>query len=205
MYTSSEVSHVLLSAKISKETDRYAPWVNTILKTVRVDDIRKPSPLNILAQRNDPNQLPIRHGSDKSYRKPDVVFMTEKSWLRYTKSMRLHRVGGMPCLNGASTNCLPGPWSGGNSRRRPISSGIGVLPPTSQSPLLQNFDPVARAPTTSSARNASANPPMQTLKKQRVALEGCQGRPRPTPRTACHTVPPLSRTQWCKRLDMRPK
>jgi hypothetical protein len=48
-----------------------------MLKTVSVDDIREPSRLNILAQRNDPNEVPISHGSDASVRKPDVVFMTE--------------------------------------------------------------------------------------------------------------------------------
>jgi len=34
--------------------------------------------LNILAQRNDPNEVPTSHGSDESRRKPDVVFMTEE-------------------------------------------------------------------------------------------------------------------------------
>ena len=88
---SSESSHVLLSARIPKETDRYAPWVkvtNTalrILKTVNVDNIRGPSPLNILAQRNDPNEVTISHGSDISYRKPDVVFMTEKELIKVHK------------------------------------------------------------------------------------------------------------------------
>ena len=88
MYMSSEASHILLSARISKETDRYRPWVeaaNTalqILKTIHVDNIRKPSPLNILAQRNDPNRLPIHHGSDQSFRKPDVIFMTEEELVK---------------------------------------------------------------------------------------------------------------------------
>jgi hypothetical protein len=48
-----------------------------MLKTVNVDDIRESSHLNILAQRNDPNEVPISHGSDELVRKPDVVFMTE--------------------------------------------------------------------------------------------------------------------------------
>jgi hypothetical protein len=48
-----------------------------MLKTVSVDEIREPSRLNILAQRNDPNEVPISHGSDTSVRKPDVVFVTE--------------------------------------------------------------------------------------------------------------------------------
>jgi hypothetical protein len=84
IHTNSHSSHVLLSAQIPRETDRYAPWVEAtnialqILKTVDVDDIREPSHLNILAQRNDPNEVTICHGSDESYRKPDVVFMTEK-------------------------------------------------------------------------------------------------------------------------------
>lgn len=69
---SSESSHVFPSAKIPKGTDRYAPWVEAtnralqILKTVNVDDIREPSLLNILAQRNDPNDVTISHGSDAS-------------------------------------------------------------------------------------------------------------------------------------------
>jgi hypothetical protein len=88
---SSESSHVLLSARIPKEADRYAPWVeatNTalqILKTVNVDNIREPSHLNILAQCNDPNEVSISHGSDASYRKPDVVFMTEKELIKVHK------------------------------------------------------------------------------------------------------------------------
>lgn len=71
--------NVLLSLKIPKEADRYAPWVAAsnivlqILKTVNVDGIREPSRLNILAQRNDPNHATTRHGSDETYRKPDVV------------------------------------------------------------------------------------------------------------------------------------
>jgi len=79
-----ESSNVLLSVKCSKEADRYAPWVEAsnialqILKTVNVDDIRGASPLNILAQRNDLNEVPTSHGSDGSFRKPDVVFMTEQ-------------------------------------------------------------------------------------------------------------------------------
>ena len=62
VHTSSQLSHVPLSVKIPKETDRYAPWVEAtnnalqMLKTVHVDDIREPSLLNILAQRNDPNE-----------------------------------------------------------------------------------------------------------------------------------------------------
>jgi hypothetical protein len=48
-----------------------------MLKTVNVDDIRETSHLNILAQRNDPNEVDIYHESDESVRKPDVVFMTE--------------------------------------------------------------------------------------------------------------------------------
>jgi hypothetical protein len=48
-----------------------------MLKTVNVDDIWEPSHLNILTQRNDPNEVPISHGSNESVCKPDVVFMTE--------------------------------------------------------------------------------------------------------------------------------
>jgi hypothetical protein len=33
--------------------------------------------LNILAQRNNPNEVPISHGSGVPFRKPDVVFITE--------------------------------------------------------------------------------------------------------------------------------
>src|SRR5258708_6856984 len=88
---SSESSYILLSAEIPKETDRYARWVEAtnialqILKTIAVDDIREPSLLNILAQRNDPNEVPIRHESDASYRNPDVVFMTEKELIEVHK------------------------------------------------------------------------------------------------------------------------
>ena len=91
MHTSIESSHVLPSAKVSNETDRYAPWVEAtnialhILKTVHVDHIREASPLNILAQRNDPNEVPISHGYDKSYRKPDVVLMTEEELIEVHK------------------------------------------------------------------------------------------------------------------------
>ena len=56
-----------------------------ILKTVNVDDIREPSLLNILAQRNDPNEVTIGHGNDASYRKPDVIFMTEKELIEVHK------------------------------------------------------------------------------------------------------------------------
>jgi hypothetical protein len=83
-----ESFHILLSAELEKEADRYAPWVEAtnvaldILKTVDVENIRKPSLLNILAQRNDPNEVPISHGSDGSVRKPDVVFMTEEELIK---------------------------------------------------------------------------------------------------------------------------
>jgi len=91
LYTRFESPHVLLSAEIPKETDHYAPWVEAtnaaldVLKTVHVENIREPSLLNILAQRNDLNEVPISHGSDESVRKPDVVFMTEEELIEVHK------------------------------------------------------------------------------------------------------------------------
>ena len=64
IHTISESSHVVLSVKISKEADHFAPWVEAakialkILKIINVDDIREPSLLNIPAQRNDQPIVP---------------------------------------------------------------------------------------------------------------------------------------------------
>jgi len=85
------LSHILLSAEIPKETDRYGPWVEVtnialqILKTVNVDDIWEPSLLNILVQHNDSNQVTTSNERDELYRKPDVVFMTKKELIEVHK------------------------------------------------------------------------------------------------------------------------
>lgn len=128
-------SHALPSANIPKEADRYAPWVEAtndaldMLRTIIVDGMWKPSRLDIIMQCNDPNKVPISHGSDKSFRKPDVIFITEEEVIKAHNidKTAVEWSGRLPCMSSVRNDLLLNLYNGGNSKPPLNSNGIRVI------------------------------------------------------------------------------